>query len=68
MVKKNTTENELTTLKVMKTTRDRVAGIGFYNETMDDIVVRLLDFYEDKKTQQIIDEKSEPATGKASQS
>jgi len=35
----------ITTLKVKKVTRDRLAKIGNKTETFDDIIQRLIDFY-----------------------
>jgi hypothetical protein len=37
---------DLTSLKVQKTTRDRLAKVGNKAETFDDVINRLLDFYE----------------------
>lgn len=37
---------EITTVKVTKQTRDRLAEIGNKKETYDDIISRLIDFYE----------------------
>ena len=66
MEEETTNQNEFTTIKISKITREGLAGVGKYGESMADIVARLLHFYEDKRTQQIIDEKSEPAREDAS--
>lgn len=38
-------DNEITTLQVSKTTRDRVASIGKKGETYDDILNALVDMW-----------------------
>lgn len=40
---------ELTTIKITKTTRDRLAQHGRKNETYDDFINRLLDQLEESK-------------------
>jgi hypothetical protein len=37
---------DITSLKVKKATRDRLAKVGNKTETFDDIITRLVDFYE----------------------
>jgi hypothetical protein len=37
---------DITTVKVRKATRDRLAKLGSKTETFDDIINRLLDFFE----------------------
>jgi hypothetical protein len=37
---------DITSLKVRKKTRDRLASIGNKAETFDDVINRLIDFYE----------------------
>lgn len=36
----------VTTVKVMKRTRDRLAKIGSKNETYDDVINRLIEYFE----------------------
>ena len=38
-------EEEITTLRVKVSTRDRLADIGNKDDTFDDIINRLVDFY-----------------------
>ncbi len=37
---------DITTIQVMKNTRDRLLEIGMKKETYDDLINRLIDFYE----------------------
>lgn len=50
---------ENTTITLKKTTKDRLDDVGRKPESYDDILVKLLDLYEIRRTDQIIDEKSE---------
>jgi hypothetical protein len=48
---KNTTEiamvtsDEITTIRIKKQVREELSKLGSYNETMSDIIARLIDFY-----------------------
>lgn len=42
----------ITTVKVQKKTRDRLAKFGNKSETFDDVINRLLDFFEEHKTEE----------------
>lgn len=41
--------SDKTTIVVEKTTRDRIARLGRYNDTMDNIIQRMLDGFERAK-------------------
>lgn len=40
---------EMTSIKVKKTTRDRLADFGKKSETYDDVLNRLMDAYKDRR-------------------
>lgn len=51
--------NDITTITLSKKTRERLGAIGNKNDkNMDDVILRLLDMYEEHRMNQIIEEKS----------
>lgn len=51
--------DDITTITVSKKTRERLGVIGNKNDkSMDDVISRLLDLYEEYRMNQIIEEKS----------
>ncbi len=44
---------DITTIQVMKNTRDRLLEIGMKKETYDDLINRLIDFYLSAKRESI---------------
>lgn len=52
-------ENDMTTIQLTRTARDRLAAISHKDESFCAVVVKLLDFYEDNRIDQIITEKSQ---------
>ena len=53
-------ENENTTIQIRKTTRERLGSVGTKNDrSLDDVLNKLLDCYEEYQMNQIIKEKGE---------
>lgn len=48
LVKSKEEKDYITSMKVMKSKKDRLARQGYHGETLDDILGRVLDFVEKK--------------------